>query len=70
MLPLLEVALQRDRRAIDSRSAEALACRLVILDGSKDGTRRWCDDAGCGNRDRVRRHRRRSPGQLSQIAGD
>jgi predicted RNA-binding Zn ribbon-like protein len=34
-------------------------CRLVFLDGSKSGTRRWCDNAGCGNRSRVHRYRQR-----------
>ena len=33
------------------------ACRLLFEDGSRSHTRRWCDSAGCGNRDRVRRAR-------------
>ena len=44
------------------------ACRLVFLDGSKSGTRRWCDDGGCGNRVRTRRHRARH-GTASGIIG-
>lgn len=55
MPPLLELVRLRDRLAICGNPV----CRLVFLDGSKSGTRRWCDDAGCGNRDRVRRHRHR-----------
>ena len=55
MLPLLEIVGMRDRLAICGNPA----CRLVFLDESKSGTRRWCDDAGCGNRDRVKRYRRR-----------
>lgn len=35
-------------------------CRLVFEDGSRNGTRRWCDNAGCGNRSRVQRARGRS----------
>jgi hypothetical protein len=54
MPPLLELVRLRDRLAICANPV----CRLVFLDGSKSGTRRWCDDAGCGNRARVRRHRR------------
>lgn len=36
------------------------ACRLVFQDASRNHARRWCDTGGCGNRDRVRRARRRS----------
>jgi hypothetical protein len=35
------------------------ACRLLFEDGSPNHARRWCDTAGCGNRDRVRRARSR-----------
>jgi hypothetical protein len=56
--PLLELVRIRNRLAICGNPA----CRLVFLDGSKSGTRRWCDDGGCGNRDRVRRHRRQASG--------
>jgi len=55
MVPLLEVVRHRDRLTMCGNPH----CRLVFLDASKSGTRRWCDDAGCGNRDRVKRHRRR-----------
>jgi hypothetical protein len=54
MAPLFELVRIRDRLSICGNPV----CRLVFLDGSKSGTRRWCDDGGCGNRDRVRRHRR------------
>jgi hypothetical protein len=53
MPPLLELLRLRKRLAICGNPL----CRLLFLDESKSGTRRWCDDAGCGNRDRVRRHR-------------
>jgi len=32
-------------------------CRWIFIDGSKNNVRRWCSDATCGNRDRVRRAR-------------
>lgn len=38
------------------------ACRLIFEDGSRNHARRWCDTAGCGNRDRVRRARGRRLG--------
>ena len=55
--PLLELVRLRDRLTLCGNPL----CRLVFLDESRSGTRRWCDDAGCGNRDRVRRHRDRAP---------
>jgi hypothetical protein len=55
MPPLLELVRRRDRLAMCANQM----CRLLFLDGSKSGTRLWCDDAGCGNRDRVKRHRGR-----------
>jgi CGNR zinc finger protein len=54
LMPMTELVRLRDRLTICGNPV----CRLVFLDGSKSGTRRWCDDGGCGNRDRVRRHRR------------
>lgn len=33
-------------------------CRWVFVDGSRNGSRRWCDMAACGNRAKVARHRR------------
>ena len=56
MIPLLEVIAQRDRL----RSCGNPHCRLLFLDGSKNQARQWCDNGGCGNRDRVRRYRSRS----------
>jgi predicted RNA-binding Zn ribbon-like protein len=32
-------------------------CRWVFVDRTKGNIRRWCNDATCGNRDRVRRSR-------------
>jgi predicted RNA-binding Zn ribbon-like protein len=31
-------------------------CRWLFLDGSKSGTRRWCQMSACGNREKARRH--------------
>src|SRR5919198_2470821 len=53
-LPLVEL-LDDPRRL---RLCENPACRLVFVDDSRNQSRRWCDNAGCGNRFRVRRHRR------------
>ena len=56
LLPLLEVVRLRERLSICGNPF----CRLVFLDSSKCRTRRWCDDAGCGNRSRVKRDRGRA----------
>lgn len=57
------------RSAADLLTSESLArvkvceddrgCGYVFLDLSKNRSRRWCDMRGCGNRAKVRRHRRR-----------
>jgi len=57
------------RSAADLLTSESLArikvceddrgCGYVFLDLSKNQSRRWCDMRGCGNRAKVRRHRRR-----------
>ena len=41
------------------RECEVPACRWLFLDGTRNHSRRWCDAATCGNRERVRRHYRR-----------
>jgi predicted RNA-binding Zn ribbon-like protein len=38
------------------RECGADTCRWLFLDGSKNGTRRWCDMKICGNRAKARRH--------------
>jgi predicted RNA-binding Zn ribbon-like protein len=35
-------------------------CRWIFIDRTKGNVRRWCSDATCGNRDRVRRSRSRN----------
>jgi predicted RNA-binding Zn ribbon-like protein len=37
-------------------------CRWIFVDRTKGNVRRWCSDATCGNRDRVRRARAKSGG--------
>jgi predicted RNA-binding Zn ribbon-like protein len=36
------------------------ACGWLFLDRSRNGSRRWCSSADCGNRSRARRHRSRT----------
>jgi len=43
--------LQRVRRCADPR------CQRVFFDNTKNGRRRWCDMATCGNRAKAARHR-------------
>lgn len=42
-----------------NRLAACDECRWLFLDTSRNRSRRWCDPADCGNRDRQRRHYRR-----------
>jgi len=61
MIPVVESAadalvigeLARIRRCADGR------CPRVFYDGTKNGRRRWCDMATCGNRAKAARHRGR-----------
>lgn len=41
------------------RQCDDDACGWLFLDRSKNGSRRWCSSADCGNRARARRHYRR-----------
>lgn len=43
------------------RECAADDCRLVFLDTSRPGRRRWCSMQRCGNRHKVRDHRARHP---------
>lgn len=62
MLPIVDSAadsliageLARVRRCSDPR------CPHVFIDTTKNGRRRWCDMATCGNRAKAARHRRRA----------
>ena len=61
MIPIVESAadalilgeLPRVRRCADSR------CMRVFYDETKNGRRRWCDMATCGNRAKAARHRQK-----------
>jgi predicted RNA-binding Zn ribbon-like protein len=61
MIPIVESAadalvlgeLARVRRCADPR------CLRVFYDSTKNGRRRWCDMATCGNRAKAARHRRK-----------
>lgn len=57
MLPLLQLIDVRERLRLCGNEH----CRLVFLDLSRNQSRRWCDTAGCGNRERVRRYRDSHP---------
>ena len=52
LVPLLELIRSGARVSVCANPA----CRLVFVDDSRNGSRRWCDNAGCGNRVRVRRY--------------
>lgn len=41
------------------RRCAGAGCVLWFLDTSRNGTRRWCSMAGCGNRAKARQHYRR-----------
>jgi predicted RNA-binding Zn ribbon-like protein len=61
MIPIVESAadalilgeLSRIRRCADAR------CMRVFYDSTKNGRRRWCDMATCGNRAKAARHRQK-----------
>jgi len=50
LLELLDEAPDRVRRC------QHPACVLWFFDTTRNGTRRWCSMAGCGNRAKARRH--------------
>ena len=43
-------------------------CRWLFLDRSKNGSRRWCDMAVCGNRQKAKRHYRRCRATVEETA--
>jgi predicted RNA-binding Zn ribbon-like protein len=44
------------------RECGAVNCALLFVDTSRPGARRWCSMERCGNRAKVRAHRRRTRG--------
>jgi len=62
--PLFKVALSAALLLVESRPQRVRrcaseVCRLWFLDTSKNGRRRWCSMAICGNRAKVARHHRK-----------
>ncbi len=60
--PLVRSAAQlltSSERELVKRCASA-TCLWLFLDRTRNHARRWCDMKVCGNRDKVRRHRRRA----------
>lgn len=51
---LIQAELDRVRRCADPR------CQRVFFDATRNGRRRWCDMAACGNRAKAARHRERA----------
>lgn len=62
-----EVLTSADLDAI--RQCAAPDCGRLFLDASRNRSRRWCDMASCGNRDKVRRHYARSRSIRARSAG-
>ncbi|WP_235021743.1 CGNR zinc finger domain-containing protein [Rathayibacter sp. VKM Ac-2754] len=54
------VALLGGASAGRLRRCDAEDCRMLYLDTSRAGSRRWCSMQRCGNRAKVRAHRRRA----------
>lgn len=56
----MEVLLEADLSRVGECDSDT--CGFLFLDTTKNRSRRWCDTRICGNRARVRRHRRRQAG--------
>jgi predicted RNA-binding Zn ribbon-like protein len=55
---LASLLVSGDRSLI--RKCESPSCTLFFYDRTKSHARRWCSMAVCGNREKVRNHRRRA----------
>ncbi|AUH35363.1 hypothetical protein CUV01_10410 [Paracoccus tegillarcae] len=45
-------------------------CNMLFFDGSPPGRRKWCSStAGCGNRQKIRKHRQRQTNVINSKAG-
>ncbi|GHF40784.1 putative RNA-binding Zn ribbon-like protein [Amycolatopsis bartoniae] len=63
---LLALEARRFLRDVDPvrlRQCADDGCGWLFLDRSRNGSRRWCSSADCGNRARARRHYERTRGQ-------
>ena len=58
MAPVVRAAadLLTSKELARVRECQSDTCFWLFLDGSKNGTRRWCDMKVCGNRAKARRH--------------
>lgn len=54
--PVIFDAADLMANAARDRLRHCPSCDWVFLDQSKNGTRRWCDMADCGSRDKARRY--------------
>jgi predicted RNA-binding Zn ribbon-like protein len=64
LLPVAHAAtdLLTSGQLIQLRQCAGDPCGWLFLDFSKNGSRRWCDMADCGNRAKARRYRERKKG--------
>ena len=62
-----EVLTSTDVAAV--RVCAAPGCGRLFLDASRNGSRRWCDMAVCGNRAKVQRHYARRRWRRARSAG-
>jgi predicted RNA-binding Zn ribbon-like protein len=53
---------------IQLRQCAGDPCGWLFLDFSKNGSRRWCDMADCGNRAKARRYRERKKGSVASAS--
>jgi predicted RNA-binding Zn ribbon-like protein len=70
--PLWDIArdagdLLASERLVRLRECEGDTCGWLFLNLTKNGSRRWCDMKGCGNRAKVRRYR--AAKHLTRIPG-
>ncbi len=54
----IEMLTEANRARLKACGSET--CRWVFYDATKNASRRWCDMASCGNREKARRFRRHS----------
>jgi predicted RNA-binding Zn ribbon-like protein len=53
------IFLLGSERELRIRQCEGETCAILFLDASRSGERRWCSMAGCGNRSKIAKFRRR-----------
>jgi predicted RNA-binding Zn ribbon-like protein len=60
-LAAIDLLIKRNERR-EVRECKGDSCGWLFLDHSKGGHRRWCSEASCGTRSRIRRFRTRPRG--------